>query len=336
MRAVWSQFTAPHQHKFDTQVLGVDIQRYWRPTQFTYNPGTLAAKLEQVSEGDFVKVITSDHGVHGVYRHDGNGGLGILDWNPACLYDPTTKQMITAGARRKTKVVAFSDVTGRWREISQPRTDYLGTAHWYGNTAFDGSVAMLNRWIYDPETSGWVDFRSSTGFTFANTGSLVWWPEFGAEGGWFNANNGNFIVWDLAADEQVDLAPSEHDTHATAVRHPLTGKIIVCGGSATRKVVTMIDTDGTFSRVSDAPFDFDMAQMPLFFHPSQNCYLRLSTGDYLSSVLSYWPETDEWRNEGKYPGAKSWRYDTFAYVGEYELFLVHRTDGVFAYKPQVG
>lgn len=335
MRAVWSQFTAPHQHKYDTQVLGVDIQRYWRPTQFEYEPGKLAAKLAAVSNGGWVNVINNQPGLAGVYRHDGNGALGILDWNPASLFDPNTQQLITAGARRKTKVVAFSDHTGRWREISQPNSAYMGTAHWYGNTAFDGAKAMLNRWLYNPVTSDWHDFRESTGFTFANNGSMVWWPEFGAEGGWFNANNGKFIVWDLATDDQVDLAPSEHDTHATAVRHPITGKIIVCGGSTTGKVVTIVETDGTLRRVADAPTDFNMAHMPLFFHPEQNAFLRLSTGDQYSEVLSYWPETDEWRNEGAYPGQKKWRYDTFAYVGEYKLFLVHRTDGVFAYKPPI-
>lgn len=324
---VWSQFTAPHQNKVIP-----NIQRFWRPTQFSYQPGTLVSQLASLQPGDFVKLIDYVPGSAQVYRHDGNGSLGILDWNPACFWDETTQQLITAGARRKTKLVAFSDITGRWREISQPETAYIGTAHWYGNTAFSGSIAMLNRWTYDPVTSEWVDFRAATGFTFSNTGSLAWWPEYGTKGAWFNADDGKFKLYDIATQAVVMLAASSHGRHATVIRHPMTGKLLVCGGTNTAAVVTLVDIDGSHHRVADAPSNYAMSSLPLFFHPAQNVYLRSSSAEGDGHLLSYWPDQDRWQDEGDYPGRAKWQYDTYC-EGPGGVLLTHRPAGIYAYKP---
>jgi hypothetical protein len=297
MGVAWSQFSAPHQQRFESNNLGYNVQAFWRPCQFDYNNGALFENLTGITGGQFVELVAGVQGSASVFRHDGTGSLSILDWNAFTVFDPNTEQVLTTGLRRKSKTVAFSNKTGRWREVSEPDTSIHGNAHWYGRSAFDGEKIMWGEWLYDPADSSYINFKTLTGFAFARESPLQWWPEYGTAGGWFAANNGNPVVWDVALEETVSLGSTGHGQHATGARHPLTGQILLCGGTGTGTWVTLIETDGTFARVADAPTGYNLSSLPLYFSPTQLCWIRPKEDVANSPLLTYWPEQDVWQEE---------------------------------------
>jgi len=333
MGIVWSAFAANHERweNFDTQ-------RFWSDTQFDYEPNNVTSVVAALTAGDFTEIEPSVNGTYYVRRPDtSSGALDIIDWNDRSAWDPNTQQFIHAGARRKSKIVAYANRTGRWREVPQPASDLHGTAHWYGRTAWNGSLAMFGRWTYDPATDTFVDFWTEKGWSFDRESTLEWWPEYGTSGGWFAANNGVPKIWDVALDANVDLADTGHGQHVFCRRLPATGQMILHGGSDTVRRTTVIETDGNFAQVSNSPVDFSVSEQALYAHPTQACWIRPKSVFSNTPLLTYWPATDTWQEETETD--PSWAsggvptHPVYALDSANDAYVVLNDDGLYGYKP---
>ena len=127
---------APHASYFNGGTDSSARQYFARNTQHTTNGPRIAAAISGMTPGEFRSIWVDSSNFLFLVRHPvTNGQFGIVDWTPRCAWDSVTQQIILGGRRGLTKLIAYSDITGEWRELPMP-VDWgrivIGTIHYYG------------------------------------------------------------------------------------------------------------------------------------------------------------------------------------------------------------
>lgn len=317
--------------------------QYWsRPSQRDPHGPRIATAIAGMSPGDY-RAILADVSGGLIAQQDPQTGANymIVDWTPHNAWDAGTQQIIHAGHRKRYKVIAYSDITGEWREeeMPQPVAQFVEFNHWYGRTATDGTGRVfLAGWTYWPETGEmqvWAT-RPSSGSN-GNTASHEWFPEAGGGSGRMLYHGGDWQYLQMYNPDTNSWwsggVATGHTLHALLRYHPAHGKCLLVGGSSTLRRATLINPDGTFARVADAPADAHMESTSngaLLAHPA-GCWLLISNTPSPRQCWAYWPQTNTWTAAGTMPDSTNVNA-TYAYDAERDVVYVLGEAGLYAWK----
>ncbi len=320
--------------------------QYWlRPSQHVPYGPRIDAVVAALAQGGYAPILAEVSGGLVTQKDPGSGAAyKIVDWTPHNAFDPATQQLVHGGMRKRNKVIVYSDVTGEWREEAMPAgcAGVIAFNHWYGRTAGDaaGRRVFLAGWTYrtdTAETEVW-SARPNSGSNGA-TASYTWFPEAlsGAGGLMYHGGDWQRIqvynpgtdTWDYAGS-----TPTGHSLHALLCYHPAHGKALLAGGTTTARRATLVDADGGFARVADAPADAHMEATgngALLAHPS-GCWLLVSNTPAPRQAWAYWPKADVWTAAGAMPDAGNVNA-TYAWDGARGVFYVLGEAGLYAWRP---
>lgn len=267
----------------------------------------------------------------------------INDWTPHNAWCPLTQQLITAGHRLRFKVLGYSDLIGEHWEGRLPRQygNYNGFNHWYGRTAIDQETGwvFLAGWCYNTVTDE-IKMQSTRPNAGSNAAvaSHAWFPE---------ANNGDgAFLWHGGDWKPILFYSVETDTwttgnsnsgcglHALACYHPGYGKVMIAGGTGTEYRAILVNPDGSYVQVADAPAQAHMssngANAALLAHPS-GCFLLLSGNPSPRRVYAYWPLINTWEEIGPDPTAGN-SDAIYSYDYDRKIYYVLGPGGLGAWK----
>lgn len=296
---------APHYSYLNGGEDAAARQPFLRYTQRTPNGARIASAIAGMSPGDFVTVWADATG--DIFRVRVPAGLNAgdtyntLDWTPHGVWDATTEQVLLGGRRGLTKLTAYSDVTGDWRELQQPADlgrSVNGTVHYYGLIAKDGSgnvyfgnVESLGRtWQFNPVTEEYTRLPDTPTTNGGNGASLSWCTDTGR----LARYAGDAQKW-MTLEPGVDSSWTTHTTgvghglHAIVRYHATHARHLIVGGSFTSTRASLITSDGTVTNVTDVPDLISMASGSWVVEHPSGCWLVKTMNAGTNKVYACWP-----------------------------------------------
>lgn len=327
-------------------------REYWlRPTQTPVNGPRIASAVAGMTAGEFRSVwVNSADNIFRVRSAEDGDGFDILDWNPRGAWDAATSQIYIGGFRERRKIIAYSDVTGDWREVQcpMPMARITGTGHWYGMTVADDSGGVWvgatgERQLYRLNP---VDDSSTTTPTLhevtngSNGAMLSFGPNLFTAGG-IVKKAGDARRW-MRYDpvSQTWDRPSQgsgNGNHSLIEYHPNHDRWLMVGGTLTSRIATLVTEDGVYTPVTDVPDDVKMSEGSWIHPHPAGCWLVRTVNDTTSATRLYaaWPNaglTDvTWVDLGVAPDS-ALSHPTLVPGYASDLVLIVATTGIYAYK----
>lgn len=333
------------QHSFNNGGIAATARQYFlRPTQHTPNGPRIGSAVSGMAPGDFVTVwADSADDIFRVHLEETGGGFNGLDWTPRGVWHQGTEQIIIGMRRGSYKLIAYSDITGMWRELEMPADlgRYTnGTAHYYGMIAIDGSGN-----VYLGETSGLHIFKydvaanSYTAIadhltTNGSNGSMLAWDSTNSKLLKYGGDAQRWLIYDPGTDSWANPANTlGNGQHALLEYSPAAERCLLVGGSGTpRKAQLVNPTNGAVTPVTDCPVDVTMAAPDcwIFYHPSGKWIVRSASSLYACTPNEALTDVT-WTSLGTSPDSTH-TYPTA--IADYDRGIAYivTTTGLYAYK----
>lgn len=332
---------APH-HSFLNGGAVADARQYFaRPTQHTPNGPRIAAALSGITPGEFRTIWANATGeVFRVNNESTGADFDGLDWTPRAAWHAGTEQIIVGERRGSYKLIAYSDVTGDWRELAM---DTLlgrftaGTPHYYGmideddsGNVYLGGTVGDRIFKFNPTTE--VYTRLATHLTTnGSNGSMLAW------------GNGKLYKYGGDAQRWLEYTPGTdtwanpannlgNGQHALVEYNPTAGVFMLIGGSTTARLTKLVTAAGVATTVTDCPANITMSPDSwIVFHPD-GCWLVRS--DETDRVYAAWPNATNtdvtWQDIAAAPDA-ALTYPTVAADYTREVLYIVATTGLYAW-----
>jgi hypothetical protein len=322
-------------------------QPFLRYTQRTPNGARIASAIAGMSPGDFATVWADATGDIFTVRLPSTGATyNTRDWTPHGVWDATTEQALFGGRRGLTKLTAYSDLTGDWRELQQPSDlgrSVNGTVHYYGLIAKDadgnvyfGNVESLGRtWQFDPVTEEYTRLPDTPTTNGGNGASFSWCSDTGR----LARYAGDAQKW-MTLEPGVDSSWTTHTTgvghgaHAIVRYHATHERHLIVGGTSTTTRASLITSAGTVTNVTAVPDTISMAEGSwVAAHPSGCWLVKTMDGAGTNKVYAAWPNvglTDvTWVDLGTAPDT-ALTYPTLVPYSS-SVALIAATTGLYAW-----
>lgn len=320
-------------------------------TQVTPHGPRIDAAVAGIAPGE-LRTIYSDtsNNIFRVQRADDGTPAAILDWTPHQVWHAATQQLLLGGRRGTIKLTAYSDIFGRWREMTCPFGRITnGTVHWYGNICQDGAgnvyygttEAVSQTWRHNPVTQAWARLADTPSYSQLGS-SMEWFPEAnGGSGGLiktldFATSTLRVILLNAAETTWSTLASGvPNSQHALARYHPSHNRVLILGGTNTQTAATFLEADGTVTASATAIPANIHGMSPacwVLAHPS-GCWLVRSGAS--GNVYAAWPNDTyddiTWVDLGAAPDA-ALTNPTVAWEPARGLVLITAETGLFAWR----
>lgn len=290
--------------------------------------GILAAAIEGLAPGQ-VKLVSAHIGNFRVTAPDGKG-YWTLDWTPRMHWHAPTQQLILFGHRIASRVSAFSDTTGTWRDLPLWPWYAPGEAgHWYGWSASDGANTIYAKGVkLDVSAETWGGLPA-TPVTNGSNGTMYAWQS--------NVNRLVRYGGDIQRWQEYDPATNAWRTykdragfgqHALLEYSPIDGCSLLLGGNKTEQKAMLVSPGWTNPvALPNCP---DLVQMKsgswIVPHPDGGWLVR-SSGSRIYGIKP----GGGWRNLGAFPEL-GLGYQTVAIDPVRRVVMLATTTGLHVWK----
>lgn len=314
------------------QVLSFKSFNLWKPPMTTEqivamssNPSAIDMAIASVPVGSIAQV-TPDFSFFRVGNYWG------IDWTPRMHWHAPTQQLILCEHRLTSRVVAFADATGLWRDLPIGGLP-AGSGHWYGWSAEDGAGSIYAK-------SQKLDIATETWTAIPNPPTT-------------NGSNGTMYAWQsnvnrLAryggdAQRWQEYTPATntwkvyknycgHGQHALVEFHAAHGCSIMLGGNKTDFKASLMLPGGTQSALPNCPgtVSMDIGSW-VVAHPDGGWMARLFLADATSRIFHIRPGDPAWADLGPFPKL-GLGYQSAAIDPARRVVLLATTTGLQAWK----
>lgn len=348
--------TQTPQHSFLNGGTGVESRQYSaRPTQHTPNGPRITPGIAGMVPGEFRTIWPSSENQLFSVQNEVNGlWYNGLDWTPRAAWSATTQQIVIGMRRGTYKVVAYSDITGEWRELPVPKEygrSTGGTAHFYGliDDRPDGTVYLASLsntdFIFDPVAETYQGPLSKHLVTNGGNGAMVAHSDdlFGGSGGVIKyiGDAKRWLAYSYASDTwELRAHTLPHGAHALLEYNPTAQRYLLVGGTLTAQKATLVTEAGVVTPVTDAPQPVAMSSGSwIAYHPAGCWLVRCWPDTGPGKLYACWPnaaKTDVvWQDLGVAPD-NGLTYSTAAVDYDRGMIYIVSTTGLHAYKlPEV-
>lgn len=339
--------TQTPQHSFLNGGTGVESRQYYaRPTQHTPNGPRITPGIAGMVPGEFRTIwLSSENQIFSVQVEDTGGWYNGLDWTPRAAWSAESQQIVIGMRRGTYKVIAYSDVTGDWRELPTPiqyGRSTGGTAHFYGfiDDRPDGKVLLYSLqnedFLLDPATETYEGPRAKHLPTNGGNGSMIAYNGAG-EVIKYSGDAKRWLAYNEATNTWTLRASSlPNGMHALLEYNAAADRYLLVGGTLTSQKATLVTPAGVATPVTDCPQPISMASGSwIAYHPS-GCWLVRGWPDGApGNLYACWPnaaKTDVvWQDLGVAPD-NGLTYSTAAVDYDRGMIYIVSTTGLHAYK----
>lgn len=330
-------------------------QYFARRSQRVNNGPRIAPAIAGIAPGEFRTIWANNaNEIFRVRLPSTNGGFDILDWTPHAVWDAPTQQILIGGRRGLTKLIAYADLVGDWREMAMPADLgrlVSGTVHYYGRIArnpltgvtyFGSSESTGKTWAYNPVTEQYTRLADHPTANGGNGASMEW-----------AADTERLVLYVGDADRWCIYNPGTNTwtnpfnglgngQHAILRYHPTHARHLLIGGSETLRRAMLVTSAGVATLVTDCPADVTMGNAASSYaiaHPAGCWLVRANTGTE-HRIYAAWPNpglTDvTWQDLGTAPD--NGLADPTAAPGYSEdIILITAASGLYAWRlPTLG
>jgi hypothetical protein len=323
-------------------------QYFARRTQRTNNGPRIAAVLAGIAPGEFRTVwLSSEQNIFRVYHApDTSGTDEILDWTPHGVWDAPTQQVLIAGRRGTTKIIAYSEAVGEWREHQMPADfgrQVSGTVHYYGKIArnpltgvsyFGSAESVSKLWSLNPNTEQWTRLADAPTANGGNGASFEWADDTGRLV-MFVGDAQRWCIYNPITNTWTNpFNGLGHGAHAILRYHPVHARHLLVGGTGTGTRASLVTSGGVVTNVAGVPDSISMANGSwTAAHPS-GCWLVKTMGT-TPKLFAAWPNPGltsvTWQDLGTAPDA-ALVYPTMSPGYSPDTVLITSTSGLHAYR----
>ena len=274
---------------------------------------SLSTLAVSMSAGDWEELTTTD--INATLQAAGASQI-VFGFTDDLQWDPVSLDVFFAGGDHADDpyFVEFDSVTNTW---SRSRPAWMPTGsptpmHGYDHSALDPIHRVyfhrpyrdLTIQAYDIDAGTWSTLPSASGvMSYNNSGAGVdWFPELDAlvYVSQESAPNGSLVAWDRASNtwSELDTGLPMGDPHNFAEYNPVHQLVLFGGGNSSAALYT-VNSAGTVTTKSDAPFDIGIGNTIITVDPVSGLYLVFRGS--ASTWYTYNVVTDAWALQAAVP-----------------------------------
>ncbi len=326
-----------------------DSRQYFaRRTQRANNGPRIAAAIAGMAPGEFRTVWANNaNRIFDVYNPEAASGTNdILDWTPHGVWDEPTRQVLIGGRRGLTKIIAYADLVGDWRQLQMP-ADFgrliSGTVHYYGRIArnpltgvtyFGSSESIGKVWAFNPVTEQYTRLADTPTANGGNGASFEWLADT-ARLVCYAGDAERWMIYTPGTDSWVTAANGiGHGQHNLLRYHPAHSRCLLLGGTGSALRASFVTSAGAVTLLADMPQETGYASGAwIHAHPA-GCWLVKLMGT-TPTLYAVWPNAGytaaTWVDLGAAPDA-ALSLSTLIPGYSTDTVLIVATAGLYAYR----